>query len=178
MKQKHLGGHKGRTHIDKGILQFAKEVLDCKSVVDIGCGPGGQVYEALNLGMNAMGVDGDTTLQWEKPIHFIRHDFTESPLEHKEVDMVWCCEFIEHVEEKYIPNYMSIMKSAKYVFVTYSEPGKPGHHHVNCQPKQYWIDIFNENGFDYAENLTVTSKEYSTMVREFWNENGLIFKRK
>jgi ribosomal protein L11 methylase PrmA len=58
---KHLGGHKGRTHIDKGILQFAKEVLDCKSVVDIGCGPGGQVYEALNLGMNAMGVDGDTT---------------------------------------------------------------------------------------------------------------------
>jgi hypothetical protein len=63
-------------------------------------------------------------------------------------------------------------------FVTYSEPGKPGHHHVNCQPKQYWIDIFNENGFDYAENLTVTSKEYSTMVREFWNENGLIFKRR
>ena len=53
----------------------------------------------------------------------------------EQVDMVWCCEFVEHVEKQYEDNWLSLMQKAKYVFVTYSEPGKPGHHHVNCEEK-------------------------------------------
>jgi len=92
--------------------------------------------------------------------------------------MVWCCEFVEHVEKQYEDNWMSLMQKGKYIFVTYSEPGKPGHHHVNCEPLDYWLELYNRYGFDYREDLTIQSKKVSTMKREFWNDTGLIFERR
>ena len=38
------------------------------------------------------------------------------------------------------------MQNAKYVFVTYSEPNTPGHHHVNCEEKPYWVELFKKYG--------------------------------
>ena len=90
-------------------------------------------------------------------------------------DMIWCCEFVEHVEKQYEDNWMSLMQSAKYVFVTYSEPGKPGHHHVNCEDKHYWLELFKKYGFTYRDDYTFSSKARSTMEREFWRSRGLVF---
>ena len=50
----HLGGHKGRTHIDVGLLKFARDKLKVKSMLDLGCGPGGQVYEAQKIRFNCV----------------------------------------------------------------------------------------------------------------------------
>jgi SAM-dependent methyltransferase len=173
----HLGGHKGRTHIDRGLIEFAKE-LGCKSMLDIGCGPGDQVYLAEKLGLKVLGIDGDFTLKRKKPELFKLHDFTTGQLDLKDnFDFVWCCEFIEHVEKKYEINWISLMKLSKYVFITYSEPGKLGHHHVNCEKLNYWIDLFNKHNFILREDLTDISKKKSTMIRDFWKENGLIFER-
>lgn len=171
----HLGGHKGRTHIDTGLIEFAKE-LGCQSMLDIGCGPGGQVYEADRLGLKVLGIDGDYTLTRDKPELFVIHDFTKGKYQLTEqYDLVWCCEFVEHVAKEYEDNWMSLIENAKYVFITYSEPGKPGHHHVNCEPLDYWIDLFNKYGFRLRADLTNESKLKSTMQREFWKENGLVF---
>jgi len=176
---KHLGGHGNVTHIDTGLLKFARDELGCKSMLDIGCGPGGMVYEAIRLGFDARGVDGDFVTKREKPELFEIHDFTKGKLEHINMnfDMIWCCEFIEHVEKTYEDNWLNLMQKGKYVFVTYSEPGKPGHHHVNCEPIDYWLTLFADYGFKYREDLTEKSIELSTMKREFWKDNGLIFER-
>jgi len=171
----HLGGHKGRTHTDKGIIEFAKE-LGCQSMLDIGCGPGGQVYLAEELGLKVLGVDGDFTLKRDKPELFKLYDFTKGKLQLEEqFDFAWCCEFVEHVEKQYEDNWMSLMTKAKYAFITYSEPGKPGHHHVNCEELPYWIELFNKYGFKLREDLTNISKTKSTMQRDFWKERGLVF---
>jgi len=173
----HLGGHKGRTHVDTGLIKFAKE-LGCKSMLDIGCGPGGQVYEANRLGLKVLGIDGDYTLERNNPELFAIHDFTKGKYELTDTyDFVWCCEFVEHVEKKYEDNWMSLIKSAKYSFITYSEPGKPGHHHVNCEPLDYWIKLFDRYGFRLREDLINQSKIRSTMQREFWQQRGLIFEK-
>lgn len=173
---KHLGGHGNVTHIDSGLLQFAKDELKCKTMLDIGCGPGGMVHEANRLGLNAKGVDGDFITTREKSELFIIHDFTKGKLNLDEkYDLIWCCEFVEHVEKQYEDNWMSLMQNGKYIFVTYSEPGKPGHHHVNCEPLEYWIKLYEKYGFKYREDLTKQSKELSTMKREFWKDTGLIF---
>jgi len=176
----HLGGHGFVTHTDVGLIKFARDELNCKSMLDIGCGVGGQVYEARNLGLDARGVDGDFVTKREKPELFELHDFTKGKLESikMDFDMIWCCEFVEHVAKEYEDNWMSLMQKGKYVFVTYSEPGKPGHHHVNCEPLEYWLKLYDKYGFDYEEELTKKSKELSTMKREFWKECGLIFKRR
>ena len=176
---KHLGGHGNVTHIDTGLIQFARHELNCKSMLDIGCGPGGMVYEAVSMGIDAKGIDGDFVTKRERPELFEIHDFTKGKLEtiNKDFDMIWCCEFIEHVEKQYEDNWMSLMQKGKYVFVTYSEPGKPGHHHVNCEPIDYWIKLFEKYGFKFREDLTIQSKELTTMKREFWKDCGLIFER-
>jgi len=182
---KHLGGHKGRTHIDVGLLKWARDKLNVKSMLDLGCGPGGQVYEAQQLGLSVIGVDGDFTLVRERPELFVVHDFTKGKLENfqkyyltAEFDLIWCVEFVEHIDETYVDNWMSLTQKGRYVFMTYSDIGKPGHHHVNCKPLEYWINLYKKYGFTYDEQLTNESKEVSTMKREFWKDTGLVFERK
>ena len=173
----HLGGHKNRTHTDEGVIRFARDELGVKSMLDIGCGPGGQVYKAIEMGIDARGIDGDHTLVRDKPELFELHDFTKGKFENYKTkfDMIWCCGFVEHVEKQYEDNWMSLTQSAKYVYVTYSEPGKPGHHHVNCEDKHYWLELFKKYGFTYRDDYTFSSKARSTMEREFWRSRGLVF---
>ena len=79
MLEKHLGGHQGKTHIDEGTLDWAIKNLKVKSLLDIGCGPGGMVELANNLGLDAVGIDGDYTLDRYDSSKFIIHDFTKGP---------------------------------------------------------------------------------------------------
>ena len=59
----HLGGHQGKTHTDEGTLRWAISKLGIKSMLDIGCGPGGMVELANKMGVDAHGLDGDYTLK-------------------------------------------------------------------------------------------------------------------
>ena len=151
----HLGGHFNTTHVDKGALKWMKDKLQAKRLVDIGCGPGDQVLTARNLGYDAIGIDGDEELlknEWSSIDDILIHDYTKGTPEIKgKYDVGWCVEFLEHVEEKYQKNYMKTFQQCKYIICTAAEPGEPGWHHVNCQSKKYWDNIFNEYG--YAKQL-------------------------
>lgn len=174
---KHLGGHKHRTHVDVGVLNYAIDEFGVASMLDLGCGPGGMVYAAKSLGLDVIGVDGDFTLIREDPALFITHDYTTGPyIPSKKYDMVWCNEFIEHVEKQYEVNWITTMQSAKYVFCTYSEPDTPGHHHVNCEPLSYWVSLFEKFGFAYLEQETNLARLASTMERDFFRTKGLVFR--
>ena len=159
----HLGGHQGKTHIDEGALQWLVN-LGIKSFIDIGCGPGGMVELAKNKGLRTIGVDGDYTLTRFDPNYFVIHDYTKgSPIIHEDYDVAWSVEFLEHVEEKYMANYMDTFKCAKSAVVTYAPPGWNGHHHVNLQEEYYWIARFEENGFKLDESRTKYLRHNSTL---------------
>ena len=173
---KHLGGHLNKTHIDNGSLDWAIRLFKVKSFLDIGCGPGGMVELAISKNLQSLGIDGDFTLKRFDKSKFVIHDFTQSPLVlDKDFDLCWSCEFVEHVEELYIDNYMKTFISAKNVIMTYAPPGTPGHHHVNCKPAEYWIDIFQNYNFKYDDALTNELKTHSTMKKPFIQKNGLFF---
>ena len=107
----HLGGHQGKTHTDEGTLRWAISKLGIKSMLDIGCGPGGMVELANKMGVDAHGLDGDYTLQRYDNTKFTIHDFTNGPaLISNKYDLAWSVEFVEHVYEKYIPNYVQAMQ--------------------------------------------------------------------
>ena len=53
--------------------------------------------------------------------------------------------------------------------------GKVGHHHVNCRDSIYWEKVFNEYGFELDLSLTLGARGSSTMKRNFFRENGLVF---
>jgi|SRR5210317_751632 cyclopropane fatty-acyl-phospholipid synthase-like methyltransferase len=174
----HLGGQNGRSWTDDGSLNIMWN-LGCRKMLDVGCGFGGQVKLAESLGWESYGVDGDWTVL-PKESNFHLNDYTKgSPTLTYEVDLIWCVEFLEHVEEKYMDNYMSTFQDskAKYLIVTHAVPGQAGHHHVNCQEEDYWLDAFKRYGFEYDETLTKQIREESTMKKPFVARTGLVFKR-
>ena len=93
-------------------------------------------------------------------------------------DLAWSVEFLEHVEEQYIPNYMPIFQACKYAIVTHAVPGQDGHHHVNCQEKDYWVDKFREYDMIYQDELTVMARDSSTMKKPFIKRTGLVFQNR
>ena len=177
----HLGGHQGKTHIDEGALQWLVN-LGIKSFIDIGCGPGGLVDLAISNGLRTVGFDGDYTLTRFDPNYFVIHDYTKgSPVIHEDYDVAWSVEFLEHVEEQYMANYMDTFKCAKTAVVTYAPPGWNGHHHVNLQEEDYWIARFEENGFRLDENKKKFLRNNSTLnlgkkgKKAFVKNRGLYF---
>ena len=66
--------HKNRTNLDNSVLSFLIETFAIKSMVDVGCGPGGQVIEAHKMGIEAIGIDGDESLKMFDDKIFFLHD--------------------------------------------------------------------------------------------------------
>ena len=179
MTEKHLGGHNNITHLDVGTLTFLRDTYNIKKMIDIGQGPGGMVQLAKELGIDAVGIDGDPAVNPD-----ILHDYSVSPLRTEEVDLAWSVEFLEHVYEEYLPNFMETFSCAKYILVTFAKPGEPGHHHVNCQPENYWIEKFAEYGYILDAQVTKDIREKHTTMnlhrpfkKQFIKKNGLFFVR-
>lgn len=170
----HLGGHLNITHVDAGVLNFLTKTFSIKSMVDIGCGPGGMEKLALARNISWQGIDGDPQMARSS---VLTHDFSLGPFKIEAFDLGWSVEFLEHVEEQYLPNFMAAFQSCDSVFITHAPPKKAGHHHVNCQPSSYWIEVFEDWGFIFMEDLTAEVRLASSMTRNFARENGLVFKK-
>ena len=174
LKPSHLGGHLNRTNLDRPLLEHLKKNHNINSMLDIGCGTGGIKNIADDLKINWFGVDGDPSIKL--PENTLLHDFAEGEATiDKTFDLVWCVEFLEHVEEKYIPNYMPLFKLGKLAVVTAAPPGWPGHHHVNCREESYWVDVFKNYGLRYNEQLTNEFKGLSQMRKNFFKRAGMVF---
>ena len=174
----YLGGHDWVTHTDQGALQYMIDKFNIQTMLDVGCGPGGQVKVAKELGLDVEGVDGDPRVIAEAEGIVINEcDYTKDTFE-RDVDFIWSVEFLEHVKEQFQENYMKTFARANHVFVTFAPPGKGGNHHVNERPATYWIEVFSKYGLEYDENITKEVKDASTMKREFVSRNGLYFKAK
>ena len=168
----HLGGHKNKTHLDEGALDFAVKLLNVKTMLDIGCGPGGMVGLSRSKGIESYGIDGDYSIERPgiDPQWITIHDYEKGPSNiNKDFDLIWSVEFVEHVYEDYQENYMKDFQKGKIVIMTFAPPDTPGHHHVNCNTKEYWINVFDKYGFTFDQGLTEKVRLASTMGR--WKRN-------
>lgn len=175
----HLGGHEEMTHVDIGALKTIMDNTGITSMIDVGCGPGEMVVLARELGLRAIGVDGDFVVKRDESIKdsiFI-HDFTKGPflVEPGAYDLAWSVEFVEHIEKRYVSNYMRTFQSCKYVIMTHAFPDQPGHHHVNLRDQWYWLDIFHAFGFMHNEEATNAIRPESTMINNFMRQQSIFF---
>lgn len=171
MRSGRIGGHMFMTNIDPGALAYIAETLPIKTMIDVGCGPGGMIKEAEKLGITAYGIDGDPAISPD-----VLHHFDDGPLEVDKADLAWSIEFLEHINEKSLDNVFSVFKKCKYVFCTHNM--KPGPFHQNCRPNEYWLEVFKNNGFEYGQEMTTQIKKHSTMEREFVRDTGTFFENK
>ena len=175
---KHLGGHEDETHLDDGALSYLIENFDIKSMVDIGCGPGGMVDLAKRKGLDVIGLDGDFIVERHQSIQDLIkiQDFAEGSYDlGKQYDLAWTVEFVEHVDAKYIDNFIDVMKQCRYVLMTHAFPGQPGHHHVNCQHASYWLREMGLRGFIYDPRATRGVRAASTMRERYIRSQSLFF---
>jgi SAM-dependent methyltransferase len=166
VEENHVGGFliekDPATYMPK-LWEYIIKTYNVNSILDIGCGMGHAIGEfSSHIPLNNItGVDGSTFVKENSTYsdNIIFHDFTSGELIlEQEFDFGWCCEFVEHIEEKYKANFLSLFSKCKILAITYAEPGQEGHNHVNCQPKEYWINELALYGFKYDEQLTENLK--------------------
>ena len=175
----YLSGHGLKTWVDKGALNKILEIIKVKSLVDIGCGPGGVVYYAKKIGLDAIGIDGDSSINRVDENLFVIHDYCLGPyIPDKIFDLGWSVEFLEHVEEKFQKNYFETFKKCKYIFITHAPENSKGYNHVNLKDSNYWIDVFKKYSFEYQSELTQLIRSSSTIEKNFVKEYGLFFSNK
>lgn len=177
----HLGGHMWMTHVDTGSLGWLIS-KGATSLLDVGCSVGGQVNAALELGLDAYGIEGDYTLLQEGklrvPSRILFSDFTKTYV-HLPVkfDAVWCVEVAEHIEEEHTDNLLKTLalnlKSCGLLVFT-ANTG-PGIHHVNCKPMGWWESRLQTFGLIKSLEMTNELISASTMAREFIKTTGSVF---
>ena len=116
------------------------------SALDLGSGCGNASFYMHKKGVRVVAVDGFRDNVAVSLYPAIQHDLTERAV-FTRVDLVHCQEVVEHIEEKYLCNLLDSFASGKYVLMTHALPGQVGHHHVNCQPSEYWIHHLSTRGF-------------------------------
>lgn len=159
-----------------------------KSVLDVGCGDGSAVDYFTSLGIPALGVEG---IPQDHP-RIEQHDFAEGPWpswnHYFRFDLVWCCEFVEHVEERFIPRFLPAFQTAPIVLLTHAEPGQPGYHHVNCRSADYWEGVMMGISYKLDPDLTAKTRELAAKNTFTWEDeqgvhvnhylrSGLAFRR-
>jgi SAM-dependent methyltransferase len=182
---RHLGGYYAGG--DPGtwcprLWSWAVERFSVRSVLDVGCGEGQSTRFFRELGSDALGVEGspEAIAQSAIPDAIAQHDFCQGPFRPgRRFDMVWCSEFVEHVEERYVAHILETFRSAdRCLLLTHAFPGQRGHHHVNCQPSAYWIDLVERAGFRLSLSHTlaargVTHADYHRL--NHFGRSGLVF---
>jgi SAM-dependent methyltransferase len=136
-------------------------VTGAKSVVDIGCGHGHALEFFSRLVPLATGVEGHDEAVKDscQASAVIKHDYAHAPLTFPQpVDLGWCCEFLEHLEECHLDNVFATLASCRTIFITHATPGQGGHHHVNEQLPGYWVLQFMRRGFQLDETMTASAR--------------------
>lgn len=177
----HLGGAiesgDGNT-ITPDVWGYLLVKYELKSVVDIGCGFGHTMKWFADHGLcNVKGIEGwsEAVTRNLMPKNVVQHDFCAGTLDlGTPFDLAWSAEFLEHVEEKFLPNVMPVFQLAHYACITHAEPGQAGFHHVNCKTSNYWIRKFMEYGFRHDEKETALLRR-TDRWRAGWGRRTLTF---
>lgn len=132
-----------------------------KSVLDLGCGIGSYLLGALNKGSLVCGIEisPEAKKYTDKKVagKINYHDATYDDIRfHLKFDCVICLETAEHIEpDKSRQLILNICdNSGKRILFSAAPPGQDGTGHINCQPKEYWIDLFAKYGRTPLESTT------------------------
>jgi SAM-dependent methyltransferase len=158
------------------LWRWLVEELELKSVLDVGCGEGQALRYFADLGCEVLGVDGVA----RDDERIITHDFESGPWESWPVDLVWCSEVVEHIEEQYLSNVLPALTAGKIVALTHAFPEQPGYHHVNCRTPEYWRGVMAARGYFLDQHLTPAARTLALHNTDPWNHfvrSGMIFRR-
>lgn len=151
------------------IASWIKDNINPKTIIDIGCGPGHMMEAFHRLGIRVYGIDiSDSALRRvrERGLKADKFDLTDatSLVPGIPYDLVVSCEVAEHLKEKYALLFVQrLCQTSDKIYLTAAEPDTaigPGMMHYNEQPNKYWIELFQQEGFLFEEEITACAREF------------------
>jgi hypothetical protein len=177
----HLGGNFG----EGDPLSFCptgwRYIIDrfaISSVLDLGSGSGHAADWFHRQGLKTLAVDGLLTNVRSSVYPSLMVDLTKDRVT-TNVDLVHCQEVVEHIEEQFLDNLLASLACGRVVVMTHALPGQEGHHHVNCQPVEYWVAHLDRVGYklmlEDSNRLRAAAGKDGAV---YMVQSGLVFHRK
>ena len=130
------------------------DMFNPRSVIDLGCATGSYLIPFRNNGVEILGIDGceiggsyiDDDKNLVKVLEdneFERVDLRLPYVSKRRYDLGLCIEVAEHIPEGCSCTLVdTCIACADTILFCAAPPGQYGHHHMNCRPKQDWINMF------------------------------------
>lgn len=157
--------------IDPGAQRSARVVLPVvhgllapSSAIDVGCGRGAWGAELARLGCRVQGVERraeTVTAPGVEPVQYDLSRLAYEPGPSGRFDLALCLEVGEHLPEDCADGLVDWLCSlAPVVLFSAATPGQGGEGHVNEQWPAYWVERFDDHGYDVTDALRW----------QFWND--------
>jgi SAM-dependent methyltransferase len=134
------------------IVPFIMDLIDPKSVVDVGCGTGTwlKVFND-NKVSDFIGIDGDYVDKEFLKINidvFIEHNLETPYISDRNFDLVISLEVAEHLIEDSADIFIeTLTKLGNTIIFSAAIPNQGGQNHLNEREPAYWISKFQKQGF-------------------------------
>lgn len=154
------------------------------SVMDLGCGTGGYLKRFNELGASMVyGLEGTQGALDHAVVSTIaKHDLRIPYRSEAKYDLVQCLEVAEHIHKIYadvlVETIGSLCKPGGVIMFTAAPPDQGGVHHINLQPREYWIEKFEARNCVYLKPLTEELKCRLRFEKLYWLKQNLMVFRK
>jgi hypothetical protein len=157
------------------ICNFLKSKNQQDSIIyDFGCGLGNYLKQLKENGFNKLiGYEGEP-LSKRVFENIIIHDLTkEIKLEKGNVISL---EVGEHIPSQYMNSYIENIANncSKYAILSWALPEQPGHGHVNCLKNEQVIILFEQKGFRFMPEETLSARKSVEHDGCWWFKNTLL----
>ncbi|MBI3288298.1 MAG: hypothetical protein HYZ74_02130 [Elusimicrobia bacterium] len=123
-----------------------------KSLVDVGTGCGVYAHFFAQKGVAVTAIDGVAApAEHAFPVPIELRDLTV-PFDNVwgAFDVALCLEVAEHIPEAMCDVFLGNLTGlSDRLIMSAAQPNQGGHHHVNEQPKRYWVNKLAQKGFAY-----------------------------
>jgi SAM-dependent methyltransferase len=129
------------------------------SVCDLGCGNGFIIQALGQRHIEVRGVEGSP-----ESLNFVDAKLVDCIVirdltQHQDLgtyDLVISTEVAEHIPKKYSTTFVDNLARAgrRNILFSAAHPGQWGDRHINCQPREFWINLFER--YDWVYNPVAT----------------------
>ena len=157
------------------IATILKESLDFNSVFDLGCGIGTYLDTFLKKGCNKVlgfeyGIEFSKNYMSKDILPFVSFgDVTKKIKINEKYDCGMSIEVAEHIPQEFSDALVDnlVDNTINVIIFTAAPPGQGGTGHINCQPKEFWIEKFEKKGWILSIKETEAIKNKMIPIRSF-----------
>ena len=163
----------------KVIVPLILDWIQPNSIVDVGCGDGTWLSVFQSHGIEEiLGIDGDyvnSDMLQISAEHFMACDLSQPVLPARTFDLAMSLEVAEHLSEAHAQPFVKFLTQlSNVVLFSAAIPEQGGNHHVNEQWPDYWISLFQAEGYTAVDVL----REQVWMnpnVQPWYAQNSFLF---